>query len=484
MNEARAWDQAGKKAEAADAYLAAARLFSDQEADDDLALALGRLSALRPKSAEVKEIKAKALYRAGKKNEAAKLLAELVAKGAADSGSHYTLGLILAEKRRGREGPRALRGRPPARAGLSPLRLPLRRAALPPRARREARDRAGPRALAAAGERSRAIRVGSRDRAGPSTWPDRRPCPRGDLAAARCYLESARAALPDAPEPAINLADLESREGRTDVALAALAPFPENAACRNQAGNAHARAAELARATGPRPTAVGRTSSWRRRSVNTSGLRASRPLGRVPGQPRPRPTSSWSATPTPRRGFSKALDLGGGPRGLLLAGQPREGLRRPPPGRGRLPPRARVGARGSRPPRRPRPRYLELRKASQGRVHRARPRGDRARAGRAAALGDRGGHYRAPLLLELRPDLARAPRPARPERLEHQGHAPRRFPGRRLPPLRQDLLHRLPQGRARGQSLHLPRLRRGPQALGQQAALPGTREHKARRRVL
>ncbi len=101
MNEARAWDQAGKKSEAVEAYLAAARLFSAEEADDDLALALNRLAALKAKGAEVKEIRAKALYRAGKKDEAAKILAEIVAKGGADSGSHYTLGLILAEKGQG-----------------------------------------------------------------------------------------------------------------------------------------------------------------------------------------------------------------------------------------------------------------------------------------------------------------------------------------------------------------------------------------------
>jgi tetratricopeptide (TPR) repeat protein len=248
MNEARAWDQAGKKTEAAEAYLAAARLFSDQEADDDLSLALGRLSALKPRSLEVKEIKAKALYRAGKKNEAAKILAELVAKGSEDSAVHYTLGLVLAERGEGEKalarfekalelepnfGPYAFRyaerlfllGRPSRAAIERALEL------------YQAEDEAG-KSAAVAGEDGALQKGWLLNLAGQEALA------RGDLAAAGSYLEAARAALPGRPEPAINLADLASREGRIDEALAILAPFPDDAACRNQAGNVHARAAE------------------------------------------------------------------------------------------------------------------------------------------------------------------------------------------------------------------------------------------------
>jgi tetratricopeptide (TPR) repeat protein/predicted RNA-binding Zn-ribbon protein involved in translation (DUF1610 family) len=234
MDEARAWDQAGNKDNAVEAYLAAARLFSDEEADDDLALALGRLSSLRAKSIEVKEIKAKALYRAGKKAEAAKLLSELVAKGSKDSGSHYTLGLILAERG---EGEKAL-GCFAAALEIEPD-FPLYAFRYAERLFLLGRD--------ASAAIAQALELGPKDGwtlnlAGQDALAG------GRLVEARRYLESARDALPEAPEPSINLSELEAREGRIDEALAILERFPDNAACRNQAGNVHARAAELSRA--------------------------------------------------------------------------------------------------------------------------------------------------------------------------------------------------------------------------------------------
>jgi tetratricopeptide (TPR) repeat protein len=248
MNEARAWDQAGKKDAAAEAYLKAARLFAGQEADEDLELALGRLSALRPRSLEVKAIKAKALYRRGKKEEAAKLLADLVAKGAADSGSHYTLGLILAERG---EGEKALE-RFEAALALEP-EYPLyafryaERLFLLEQSGKRSRDGQGAREAVARAV-ARALELAPPE--GPQRgWTfnlaGQEALSRDDLEAARLHLEAAKAALPGAPEIAINVADLESRCGRTEEALAALAPFPDDAACRNQAGNAYARAADL-----------------------------------------------------------------------------------------------------------------------------------------------------------------------------------------------------------------------------------------------
>jgi tetratricopeptide (TPR) repeat protein len=308
MNAARAWEQAGRKPEAADAYLAAARLFSEQEGDDDLALALGRLSALRPKSADVKEIKAKALYRAGKKDEAAKLLAELVAKGTADSGSHYTLGLILAERG---EGEKALE-RFEAALELEPD-YPLyafryaERLFLLGRDARAAIQRALELFAGEGGPADGSQRGWALNLAGQEALS------RGDLDAARSYLEAARSALPDSPEPAINLADLESRAGRTEAALAVLAPFPENAACRNQAGNAYARAAELASGDQAAERLEAALREYQRATnlfpssaeFQTNLAAAYLELERY--------------TDAEER-IRKALDLGGGPRTLLLAG--------------------------------------------------------------------------------------------------------------------------------------------------------------------
>jgi tetratricopeptide (TPR) repeat protein len=316
MNEARAWEQAGKKPEAADAYLAAARLFADQEADDDLALALGRLSALRPRSAEVKEVKAKALYRAGKKSEAAKLLAELVAKGAADSGSHYTLGLILAERG---EGEKALAEFEEA-LKLEP--------AFPPYAFRYAER------LFLLGRDAGAAIERALELAAPGSpvygWilnlAGQEALARDDLAQARGYLEAARAALPGAPEPAINLADLESREGKTDLALAVLAPFPDNAACRNQAGNAHARAAELALGAPTPDAAAIEAARDRADALLEAAVREYlQATSLFPSSAEYQANLAAAYLELERYAdaeerIRKALDLGGGPSALLLAG--------------------------------------------------------------------------------------------------------------------------------------------------------------------
>jgi tetratricopeptide (TPR) repeat protein len=248
MNEARAWDQAGKKGEAAEAYLKAARLFASQEADDDLELALGRLTALRPRSLEVKAIKAKTLYRLGKKDDAAKLLSELVAKGAADSGSHYTLGLIHAERGESEkalecfEAALALEPDYPLYAFRYAERLFLLEQSGRPTG--NGRDATAQSAVARALE---LIPPEGPQRGWTLNLAGQEALSRDDLDAARKYLEEASVALPGVPEPAINIADLESRSGNTDRALGALAPFPDNAACRNQAGNAYARAAEALR---------------------------------------------------------------------------------------------------------------------------------------------------------------------------------------------------------------------------------------------
>jgi Flp pilus assembly protein TadD len=307
MNEARAWDQAGRRAEAAEAYLQAARLFFDQEADDDLTLALGRLAALRPRSPELKELRAKTLFRQGKKAEAGKLLEELARKGSQDSAVHYLLGILLAE-RGDRAGAIASFGRA---LGLEPdYPLYVFRYA-------EALFLAGRDCSA---QLARALELApedgwTRNLAGQVALAG------GDLGAARRHLEAARAALPGAPEPAINLAELESREGRLDAALAALAPFSESAACRNAAGNALARAAETTTGT----TSAGETAEGREVLLARAAREYERATELAPGVAEYQENLAAAYLELERYSdaevrIRKALDSGGSGRAFLLAG--------------------------------------------------------------------------------------------------------------------------------------------------------------------
>jgi Putative Zn-dependent protease, contains TPR repeats len=309
MDEARAWDQAEEKSKAADAYLAAARLFSAQEADDDLALALARLAALRPRSAEAKEIRAKAFYRAGKKAEAEKLLAELVAKGSEDSAVHYTLGLIYAEKG---EGEKALERFESALKLEPEFALYAFRYA-------ERLFLLGRDAEAAIG---RALELAAAPLCAPDTaaWirnlAGQAALGRGELEAARPYLEAAAAALPGESAVAINLAELESRAGKTESAIAALAAFKDDAAARNQAGNVYAAAAGSIEAT----------EQEKRDDYLEAAVREYQAAARLDPDSSEYQTNLAAAYIELERysdaeeALRKALDSGGGSRALLLAG--------------------------------------------------------------------------------------------------------------------------------------------------------------------
>jgi tetratricopeptide (TPR) repeat protein len=318
MNEARAWDQAGDKAKAAEAYLAAARLFSAQEADDDLQLALGRLSTLRPRSLEVKEIKAKALYRAGKKIQAGKLLSELVAKGSEDSAVHYTLGLVLAEAG---HGEKALE-RFEAAQKLEPD-FPLyafryaERLFLLGRDARAAIDRALE--LTTAATAAQGSKVDGPTAAWVRNLAGQEALARGELKKARGYLEEARAALPLESAPAINLASLESMEGKTEAAIAVLALFPADAAARNQAGNAYAAAAEAL--AGEDEAAAAKRSELLESAVRE--YQAATNIAPSSGEYRTNLAAAYielERYSDAEESLRKALDSGGGTRALLLAG--------------------------------------------------------------------------------------------------------------------------------------------------------------------
>ncbi|MBL8966342.1 MAG: tetratricopeptide repeat protein [Spirochaetaceae bacterium] len=249
MNEARSLEQAGRKAEAAEAYLAAARGFYEAEADDDLSLALARLLELRPRAPETRAIKAKALFRAGRKDEARKLIDRILEKPCDDSSLHYLSGILHAERGERDKAlaryERALELEPACalyafrRAEcLYLLERPEASAAIAAALELAPGD-GWIRNLAAMAILKEGAGGEGDDGAGAGLAPER-------AARARELLGGALASLRGEAEPAINLAELESLEGRPEAALAALEPFGDNARARNQGGNVLAREARLA----------------------------------------------------------------------------------------------------------------------------------------------------------------------------------------------------------------------------------------------
>jgi tetratricopeptide (TPR) repeat protein len=254
MNEARAREQAGDRKGASRAYMAAAKGFFEAEADDDLALAMARVEELEPRQPELAAMKAKLLFRNGKRKEAKAAIDRLIAEGTEDSALHYLAGLLeidagkrmkaLAcfEKAVSREPSYPLYafrlaeslfllGRPEAKAAIA-------------RALELGPDdgwicNLGAMAILAGATGAASATGTTAGTTGTVLGKNgSTSCLSPEEAAeARRLLEKACRALPEAAEPVINLAELESLSGDHEAALVRLSALPENAAARNQAGN-------------------------------------------------------------------------------------------------------------------------------------------------------------------------------------------------------------------------------------------------------
>lgn len=303
MNEARAFDQVQDKAGAAAAYLRAAKGFYEAEADDDLALALGRLKELGASKPELEGLRAKVLYREGRHLEAGKLIDALAKSGKADASLLYLSGLVEIEK-----GERTTALSRFAKAvelepsyplyafryaeSLFILDRPEASAAIA-KALELAPGDAWTRNLAGMAALREAAALAEK---GERLQPER-------AAQARAYLEGAAKDLPGEAEPRINLAELESLEGSADKALEVLSGLPYDGAARNEAGNALVREGRIEEAAREYEKAVAFAPGMEEYEANLASV-----------------CLELERYGDAQEHIRKALDAGGSARSYLLAG--------------------------------------------------------------------------------------------------------------------------------------------------------------------
>lgn len=231
LNAARSLDTGGSRAEAADAYVRAARQLFTEDSMDDLALVVSRLEQIAPDHPQLAALRGKLLYREGKQAQAAEIFESLIAAGSEDSSVHYLEGLILRDRGKAQAAADALR-----RACELEPEYPLYRFRLAETLFLDGRD--------AAGEIEAALALAPRD-----GWilnlAGQQSMKREDLDAARGYLSRAAEALPGELDPKINLSALLVLEGKHAEALACLAGAGDSARALNQAGNVLCAAGDL-----------------------------------------------------------------------------------------------------------------------------------------------------------------------------------------------------------------------------------------------
>ena len=244
LNEARSWDQAKKRKEAADAYEAAARGFLSQGSYDDLDECLGRLKSLRPRSDSTAALEGKKLFRDGRKAEAERIFHRLAGKGTEDSAVFYLLGLALSERGERSEAVEYLRKACELEEGYPLYWFRLAEALLLSGDAQSAEE-PWTRARTLSPEDGWVLNLGG-------LLAERR----GNTGEAEGFFRAARFRLPDQVDPAVNLSEVLGADGRTADALEILSAFPESPAARNQAGNLLARQGRLEEAAGEYGRAV------------------------------------------------------------------------------------------------------------------------------------------------------------------------------------------------------------------------------------
>lgn len=244
LNEARSWDQARRRDEAAEAYERAARGFFSQEAPEDLEECLRRLKALRPRSDATAALAGKMLFRDGKKAEAERIFRRLADKGTEDSAVLYLLGLILSERGERDKAVEHLRKACALESGFPLYWFRLAEALF----------------LSGHAEEAEEPWRKARDLSPEDGWilnlGGLLAEHRGDPLQAVPLFRAARERLPDQVGPAVNLSEALDAAGSTAEALEILSAFPDSPEARNQAGNIYARRGRLEEAAGEYDRAV------------------------------------------------------------------------------------------------------------------------------------------------------------------------------------------------------------------------------------
>jgi tetratricopeptide (TPR) repeat protein len=230
-NAARSREREGRKEEAMDLYLRAARALFTEETFDELSLLLPRLQALDPGNPEVRSLEARMLYREGKIGDAQRIFTTLSTEGKADSTASYLLGIILSGQGRRQDALPHLE-----RAAAAEPSFPLYQFRLAETLQLLGRD-PGPvldTALALAPDDPWTNNLAGMIR-----------LEKGDAEEAVGFLSKAKTAAPGEIDICINLSEALSQCGKHERAIAALGEFAqaggENAALSNQKGNVRVR---------------------------------------------------------------------------------------------------------------------------------------------------------------------------------------------------------------------------------------------------
>jgi tetratricopeptide (TPR) repeat protein len=235
LNAARAWERAGDMSQAAAAWIQAAHGFFDQSAWEDAQVCANRLKELKYDQSAAESLEGRIAYGIGDFETAEKVFAKLARKKALDAPSSYLYGLLLAKKNKRPAAITAFRTAIELDPSMGLYHYRLAESLMIARSSQNLNSGA---ARAEAEEAlAKALELDpdfpwAQNLAGQLAMED------GDHDEAAIYFSKAVAALPEAPEPAINLSATLAGLRRYDEALLAVEKLAgSHHSAANQGGN-------------------------------------------------------------------------------------------------------------------------------------------------------------------------------------------------------------------------------------------------------